>query len=194
MFLSYWKTANVQFFDRDLVSGKWPWLAEQSAVKTMRLFFFIWYRVMRTTCHRNASLTWWRHQMETFSALLAFSVGNSPVPVNSPHKGQWHGALTFSLICVSINGWVNFHEAGDFRRYRVHYDVIVMIPGPLWGQSTGHRLISSRDQWCDLGYWKTVDMSALEFEVFWHHHQCQDLLLYIRCVIMHKNIYRYRNR
>ena len=26
-------------------------------------------------------------------------------PVNSPHKGQWHGALMFSLICFWINGW-----------------------------------------------------------------------------------------
>ena len=25
-------------------------------------------------------------------------------PVNSPHKGQWRGALMFSLICVWING------------------------------------------------------------------------------------------
>ena len=39
--------------------------------------------------------TWWRHQMETFSALLALCAGNSPVSVNSPHKGQWRGALTF---------------------------------------------------------------------------------------------------
>ena len=39
--------------------------------------------------------TWWRHQMETFSALLAIFAGNSPV--NSPHKGQWRGALMFSL-------------------------------------------------------------------------------------------------
>ena len=30
--------------------------------------------------------SWWRHQMETISALLALCVGNSPVPVNSPHK------------------------------------------------------------------------------------------------------------
>ena len=47
-------------------------------------------------------------------------------PVNSPHKGQWHGALMFSLICVWINGWVNHHEAGDMRRYRAHYDGTVM--------------------------------------------------------------------
>ena len=60
-------------------------------------------------------LIWWRHQMETFSALLAICAGNSPVPVNSPHKGQWRGAWMFSLICVWINGWVNNREAGDLR-------------------------------------------------------------------------------
>ena len=48
-------------------------------------------------------------------------------PVNSPHKGQWRGALIFSLICVWINGWVNNREAGDLRRYPAHYDVTVMI-------------------------------------------------------------------
>ena len=48
-------------------------------------------------------------------------------PVNSPHKGQWRGALMFSLICVRLNGWVNNREAGDLRCYRSHYDVIVMI-------------------------------------------------------------------
>ena len=32
----------------------------------------------------------------------------------------------FSLICTRINGWVNNGEAGDLRRYRVHYDVTVM--------------------------------------------------------------------
>ena len=50
----------------------------------------------------------------------------SPVPVNSPHKGQWRGALVFSLICVWINGWVNNREVGDLRRYRAHCDVTVM--------------------------------------------------------------------
>ena len=47
-------------------------------------------------------------------------------PVNSPHKDHWREALIFSLICVWINGWVNNREAGDLRRYPVHYDVIVM--------------------------------------------------------------------
>ena len=73
------------------------------------------------------SFTWWRHQMETFSALLALCAGNSPVPVNSPHKGQWLGALMFSFIYAWINDWVNNCEAGDLRRQDGHYDVIVMI-------------------------------------------------------------------
>ena len=46
-------------------------------------------------------------------------------PVYSPHKGQWRGAFMFSLICGWINRWVNNREAGDLRRYRAHYDVIV---------------------------------------------------------------------
>ena len=64
--------------------------------------------------------------METSSALLALCAGNSPVPVNSPHKGQWHGALMFSSICAWINDWVNNHAAGDLRRHRGHFDVNVM--------------------------------------------------------------------
>ena len=68
-------------------------------------------------------VTWWRHQMETFSALLAIYARS---PVNSPHKDQWRGVLIFSLICVWINGWVNNREADDLRRHRAHYDVIVM--------------------------------------------------------------------
>ena len=46
-------------------------------------------------------------------------------PVNSPHKGQWRGALMFS--CASVNAWVNNLGAGDLRRHRDHYDVTVMI-------------------------------------------------------------------
>ena len=47
-------------------------------------------------------------------------------PVNFPHKGQWRGALMFSLIYVWINDWVNNREAGDLIRQHGHYDVIVM--------------------------------------------------------------------
>ena len=48
-------------------------------------------------------------------------------PVNSPHKGQWRGALMFSLIWARINSCVPNHEAGGLRRHRAQYDVTVMI-------------------------------------------------------------------
>ena len=46
--------------------------------------------------------------------------------MNSPHKGQWRENLIFILIYAWKNGWVNNGEAGDWRRHRAHYDVIVM--------------------------------------------------------------------
>ena len=65
----------------------------------------------------------WNH----FPRYWPFVRGIHRSPVNSLHKGQWRGALMVSLIYVWINGWVNNREAGDLRRYRAHYDVIVMF-------------------------------------------------------------------
>ena len=63
--------------------------------------------------------------------------------LNSLHKGQWRGAFMFSLICVWINGWENNREAGDLKRYRAHYDVIVMrFVLPALGQSWNFPLVS----------------------------------------------------
>ena len=64
----------------------------------------------------------WKH----FPRYCPFVRGIHRSPVHSPHKGQWRGALMFTLICARINGWVNNREAGDLRRYRTHYDVTVM--------------------------------------------------------------------
>ena len=65
--------------------------------------------------------------METFPRHWPFLRGIHRTPVNSPLKGQWHGALMFSLICVWINGWLNNLEAGDLSRNRACYDVIVIV-------------------------------------------------------------------
>ena len=65
----------------------------------------------------------WKH----FPRNWPFVRGIHRSPMNSPHKGQWRGALMFSLICDWINDWVNNREAGDLRRHRGHYDVIVMV-------------------------------------------------------------------
>ena len=65
----------------------------------------------------------WKH----FPRYWPFVRGSHRSPVNSPHKGQWHGALMFSVICAWIKYWVNNRETGDFRRHRIHYNVTVMI-------------------------------------------------------------------
>ena len=79
----------------------------------------IWHSVI--VCQHDDVIKW-KH----FPRYWPFVRGIHRSPVNSPHKGQWGGALMFSLICVWINDWVNNSEAGDLRRYCAHYDVIVM--------------------------------------------------------------------
>ena len=62
--------------------------------------------------------------METFSALLAICAGNSPVSGEFPAQRPVTRSFdVFFDVCV----WVNTREAGDLRRYRIHYDVIVMV-------------------------------------------------------------------
>ena len=67
--------------------------------------------------------------METFSALLALSEGNQRSPLNSPHKGQWRGALMIYLICAWTNGWANNRDAGGLGRHRAHHGAAVIIHG-----------------------------------------------------------------
>ena len=69
--------------------------------------------------------------LKHFPRSWPFVRGIHQSPVNSPHKGQWHGALMFSFICAWINGWVNNREAGDLRCHCAHYDVIVMGNQPV---------------------------------------------------------------
>ena len=84
---------------------------------------FSWCKFWGNTSTTNP---WWRHQMETFSALLALVWGIHRSPIDSPHKGQWRRALLFSLIFAWTNGWVNNRDAGDLRRHLAHNDVTVM--------------------------------------------------------------------
>ena len=67
----------------------------------------------------------WKH----FPRYLHFVRGIHRSPMNSQRKHQWRGAfqLMFSWICTRNNSWVNNGDAGDLRRYRAHYNVIVMF-------------------------------------------------------------------
>ena len=71
-------------------------------------------------------ITCWRNQMEIFLRYWPFVWGNHRSPVIFLHKGQWRGALMFSLICAWIYGWANNREFVDLRRHRDHDDVTVM--------------------------------------------------------------------
>ena len=100
---------------------------------------YVWFYSLHWSCHFNhplcvflcCVLLWfgthddlikWKH----FPRNWPFVREIHRSPVNFPHKGQWSGALMFSLIYAWINDWVNNREAGDLRRQHGHYDVIVM--------------------------------------------------------------------
>ena len=89
-----------------------------------------------------------------------------------PHKGQWRGALIFTLICTWTNGWVNNRYAGDSKRHCTYHDVTVIfdvpvinsviqcilgvprglhlshltVPGPHWARMSESRSYPSRDR------------------------------------------------
>ena len=82
-----------------------------------------WYAKLKYTWYHDDVIKW-KH----FSRYWPFVRGIHRSPVNSPHKGQWRGALMFSLICAWINGSVNNREAGNLRSHHAHHDVTVMKP------------------------------------------------------------------
>ena len=72
---------------------------------------------------------WWRHQMETFFALLVICAGIHRSPVNSLHKGQWRGALMFSWSApkrLSKQWWGWLFETPSCLLWR-HRNAIAVI-------------------------------------------------------------------
>ena len=88
-----------------------------------------------TACHDDVIK--WKHVPLYWS----FVWGIHRSLVNSPHKGQWRGAVMLSFICAWINGWVNNREAGDYRRHRAklwrHCDLVNRTEG--WSQWLPYR-------------------------------------------------------
>ena len=64
----------------------------------------------------------WKH----FPRYWPFVRGIHRSPVNSPHKARDAERWYFLWSPPWINGWVDNREAGDLRRHRTQYDVIVM--------------------------------------------------------------------
>ena len=126
---------------------------------------------MLTPCFRNSNDDVIKRKH--FPRYWPFVRGIHRSPVNSPHKGQWRGALMFSLICVWINGWVKYREAGDLRLgYRAHYDVIVMREA--W---KGHSTLSCTPEYSQTSYsflFRSITgvASTLNYECYSHYNSC----------------------
>ena len=104
-------------------------------VAKLKFHVCIWSLQEYTThspCDNHDEVIKWKH----FPRYWPFVRGIHRSTVNSPHKGQWRGALIFSLISAWINDLVNNREAGDLRRHFAHYDVIVMSDMDLFNRNT----------------------------------------------------------
>ena len=73
---------------------------------------------------RHDDVIKWKH----FPRYWPFVRGIHRSPVNSPLKGQCHGALMLSFICAWTNGWVN-----QKRRWWIE-----MLSRSLWRHSNGN--------------------------------------------------------
>ena len=91
--------------------------------------YSLWHRqtLGRTLNNKHDDVIKWKH----FSRYWPFMREIHRSPVNSPHKGQWRGALMFSLIWTWRNGWAIHRDADDLRRHCAHYDVTVIETGKL---------------------------------------------------------------
>ena len=69
----------------------------------------------------TASLDMMTSSNWNFPSYSPFVRGIHRTPVDSSNKGQWRGALVFSLICAWTNAWANNRDACDLRRNRAHY-------------------------------------------------------------------------
>ena len=89
---------------------------------------------------------WWRHQMETFSALLAICAGNSPVPGEFPT--QWPVTRSFDVY---------FDLRPDKR--------LSKQPWGWWFETPVWSLWRHRN-----AVMLTLDIIASIYSIFWHCH------------------------
>ena len=97
----YLETARFVIGKRDEIFDDWLLLASYNhlLVYVYVITFVYAFSSLRHVIidSRHSKKSWWRHQMETFSALLAICAGNSPVPMNSPLKRQWRFDVCIGL-------------------------------------------------------------------------------------------------
>ena len=108
---------------------------------------------------------WWRHQMKTYSVLLAINVGNSPVTRESPTQRQMTRSFeVFFDLRLHIYGWVNNGEAGDTRH---HCDITVMNEHVPY-RASKHAITNPQHM--------QVKVQSLPLVMFYNIHLCSFLL------------------
>ena len=94
-----------------------------------------------------SSISLWHHQLETFPRYWPFVRAIHRSPMDSPHKGQWRGALVFFFICAWTNGWANNRDVETpWRSLWRHYNVEFHFRFSAWGVS------GCQSPWI-IGYW-----------------------------------------
>ena len=116
----------------------------------------IWTSDDRVYWHIYAS--WWSHQMETFSALLALCAGNSSVTCEFPSQRAM--TRSFDVFCAWTNDWVNNRDAGYLRGNRAHYGVTLMISMSQytggWSQTNMFKANQSTVRVCSVHTWHSL--------------------------------------
>ena len=108
------RASNAEIVSFDDVNMSWVFPPRTGIMNTRHWGMLVTGRFRRSTeisvhggeprCHDDVIK--WKH----FPRCWSFVRGIHRSPVISPHKGQWRGALMFSLICVRINGWGRWSE------------------------------------------------------------------------------------
>ena len=149
MKLSFWRTFHHwmyrKFSFRQLSMQpvtEWNFMKNQNISVLVLASYSVICPLMAQHCPHDDVIKW-KH----FPRYWPFVRGIHRPPVKSPHKGQWRGALMFSLIYAWTDSWTNNGDAGDSIRYRAHYDFIAMRRQFICSCSDNQDRDGSRVQW-----------------------------------------------
>ena len=122
---------------------------------------------------------WWRHQMETFSALLAFCAGNSPVTGEFPAQSAVTRSFGVSLVCAWIykqlgkqwlGWWFETPPRPLWRHRNVNQttDKAVKLDASIWRGCNGMISKPETNDWPADAPQAKSDITTLSLCLFWH--------------------------
>ena len=128
-----------------------------------------WFHIDRDT--ETMLSIWWRHQMETFSALLALCAGNSPVTGEFPaqRSATWSFDVFFELLLnkrPSKQSWGWWFETPSLSLWRHSNDVfdidkLIKLPRPY----TPHIMWRPVEySWSQVKWWILVEKNTMIIE------------------------------